>query len=129
MHEVEKDNETILKKNKKDDETIWINLTHGIYLYIYIIKMKSKIIFANIFLLIIDFSYNLQDLANINEILENVYYNLGKDGAFQSASKIYQSLKNKRSPKISLPVIKKWLKSKDDYTLQKTARRKSDQLL
>lgn len=75
-------------------------------------------------MLIIDFSYNLQDSANINEILENVYYNLGKAGAFQSASKIYQSLKNKRSPKISLPVIKKWLKSKDDYTLQKTARRK-----
>lgn len=45
------------------------------------------------FLLIIDFSYNLQDSANINEILENVYYSLGKAGAFQSASKIYQSLK------------------------------------
>lgn len=70
-------------------------------------------------MLIIDFSYNLQDSANINEILENVYYNLGKAGAFQSASKIYQSLKNKRSPKISLPVIKKWLKSKDSKNSKK----------
>lgn len=75
-------------------------------------------------MIIIDFSYNLQDSANINEILENVYYNLGEAGAFQSASKIFESLKNKRLPKISLPVIKKLLKSKDDYTLQKTARRK-----
>lgn len=79
------------------------------------------------FFLIIDYSYNFQDSTNINEILENVYYNLGKAGAFQSASKIYQSLKNKRLPKISLPVIKKWLISKDDYTFQKTARRKFNQ--
>lgn len=82
MYEVEKDNEIILKKNKEDDEMIWINLIYGIYLYIYIIKMKLKIIFVNIFWLIIDFFYNLQDLVNINEILENVYYNLGKDGVF-----------------------------------------------
>lgn len=61
---------------------IQINLIYGIYLYIYIIKMKLKIIFVNIFLLIIDFFYNLQDLVNINEILENVYYNLGKVGVF-----------------------------------------------
>lgn len=37
------------EKNKEDDEMIKINLIYGIYLYIYIIKMKLKIIFVNIF--------------------------------------------------------------------------------
>lgn len=59
-----------------------------------------------------------------DDILSNIYYNKPHSGAYQGASKIHLTLKDEGNNEIGIHKIRKWLQNKDDYSLQKPARRR-----
>ena len=65
------------------------------------------------------------DDDNLDAKLRDVYYNTSNGGAYQSAEKIYQTLKKiNRGNVPSLYKIRRWLEKIDDYNLQKPVKRK-----
>ncbi len=56
--------------------------------------------------------------------LRNLYRNLKKGGSYQSAQKLYETVKREGKWDISLYWVKKWLEGEDTYTLNKEVRRK-----
>ena len=57
--------------------------------------------------------------------LRNIYRDLKRGGSYQSADKLYHTVKKEGKFKnISLGMIRKWLGSEDSYTLNKEVRRK-----
>lgn len=59
-----------------------------------------------------------------DKLIEDVYYNLQNGAAYAGPQKIYEVLKKKKKNPPGLYKIRKWLQSKDDYTLQKPIRRR-----
>ncbi len=55
--------------------------------------------------------------------LRNLYRNVKKGGSYQSAEKLYETVKREGRFNISLAKIKKWLEGEDTYTLNKEVRR------
>lgn len=65
------------------------------------------------------------DGDNLDSKLKDVYYNLKNGGAYQSAEKIYQTLKKTDPGDVpSLYKIRRWLEKIDDYNLQRPVKRK-----
>ena len=56
--------------------------------------------------------------------LRNLYRNLKKGGSYQSANKLYHTVKKEGKFNLSLNKIQKWLEGEDSYTLNKEVRRK-----
>ena len=56
--------------------------------------------------------------------LWNLYRNLKKGGSYQSADKLYHTVKKEGKFNLSLNKIQKWLEGQDSYTLNKEVRRK-----
>lgn len=52
-------------------------------------------------------------------LIEGVYYNLKNGGAFMSPGKVHQILKSKGYKRPGLHKIRRYIRSLDDYSLQK----------
>ncbi len=56
--------------------------------------------------------------------LRNLYRNVKKGGSYQSAEKLYETVRREGRFNISLARIKKWMQGEETYTLNKEVRRK-----
>lgn len=59
----------------------------------------------------------------IYKLLNKIYYDLSKGGAYTSPTKLYQILKARGIHGIGKYTITKWLQNQDDYSFQKPARK------
>lgn len=57
-----------------------------------------------------------------NNILENIYFNLSKAGAYVGPDKLHIILKSKGIAHIGKHKVRKWLQSQDDYSLRREQR-------
>lgn len=61
---------------------------------------------------------------NVNELLSNIYYDLGSGAAFASPTKIKHVLTERGIHSPGIYTIRRWLQNQDNYSLQKPVRRK-----
>lgn len=59
---------------------------------------------------------------NINQLLEKIYYDLSKAGAYYGPDKLYQVIKSKGITHIGKNTVTKWLQNHDNYSLRKEPR-------
>jgi hypothetical protein len=66
--------------------------------------------------------YMVKFTSHENIILENIYFNLSKAGAYVGLDKLYRVLKSKDITHIGKHKVRKWLQSQDDYSLRREQR-------
>lgn len=62
------------------------------------------------------------EMVRNEKILEDLYYDLSKAGAYIGTDKLYRVLKSKGITHIGKHTVRKWLHSKDDYSLRRELR-------